>query len=178
MKISLNWLMEYVPVSLAPEALADRLTLAGLEVEAIARVAERLEKVRVARIQESSPHPNAEKLSVTQVDAGDGRLLQIVCGAKNYQVGDKVPLASPGARLPNGMEIRETSIRGVESFGMLCSAKELGLSEDASGLLILDPQLREGTPLAQALGLDDIALEVNVTPNRPDALSHLGIARE
>ncbi|HZA51180.1 MAG TPA: phenylalanine--tRNA ligase subunit beta, partial [Myxococcaceae bacterium] len=178
MKISLNWLMEYVPVSLAPEALADRLTMAGLEVEGIAHLAERLENVRVARVVESSPHPNAEKLSVAKVDAGDGRVVQIVCGAKNYQVGDKVPLASPGARLPNGMEIRETAIRGVDSFGMLCSAKELGLSDDASGLLILDPQLREGTPLAQAIGLDDIVLEVNVTPNRPDALSHIGLARE
>src|ERR687891_177994 len=178
MKISLNWLMEYVPVSLAPEALAERLTMAGLEVEGIAHLAERLENVRVARVVESSPHPNAEKLSVAKVDAGEGRVLQIVCGAKNYQVGDKVPLASPGARLPNGMEIRETAIRGVESFGMLCSAKELGLSDDASGLLILDPQLREGTPLAQALGLDDIVLEVNVTANRPDALSHFGMARE
>jgi phenylalanyl-tRNA synthetase beta chain len=178
MKISLNWLMEYVPVSLAPKALAERLTMAGLEVEGIARAAEGLENVRVARIQESSPHPNAEKLSVTKVDAGDGRLLQIVCGAKNYQVGDKVPLATVGARLPNGLEIEEATIRGVESFGMLCSAKELGLSADASGLMILDPELRVGTPLAQALALDDTVLEVNVTPNRPDALSHLGIARE
>lgn len=178
MKISLNMLMDYVPVSLTPKALAERLTMAGLEVEGIARAGEGLEEVRVARIQESSPHPNAEKLSVTQVDAGEGRVLQVVCGAKNYQIGDKVPLALPGANLPNGMEIQQAEIRGVESFGMLCSAKELGLSADASGLMILDPVLREGTPLVQALGLDDTVLDVNVTANRPDALSHLGIARE
>jgi phenylalanyl-tRNA synthetase beta chain len=177
MLISVRWLADYVEVP-AVEELAERLTLAGFEVERTERPGEALAGVVVAEIKESAPHPNAEKLSVTRVDTGGRSLLQIVCGAKNYKIGDKVPLATVGARLPNGTEIRQASLRGVESFGMLCSAKELAISEDASGLMILDASTRLGEPLAQALGLDDAVLEIEVTPNRPDALSHLGIARE
>ncbi|HZN95692.1 MAG TPA: phenylalanine--tRNA ligase subunit beta, partial [Myxococcales bacterium] len=177
MKVSLKWLSEYV--ALPPlEELVVRLTMAGLEVEGVERPGAALAGVVVAQIKESAPHPNADKLSVTKVDAGGAGLLQIVCGAKNYKVGDKVPLATAGTKLPNGTEIKKAALRGVESSGMLCSARELGLSEDAAGLYILDPALRPGTPIAEALGLDDAVLEVNVTPNRPDALSHLGIARE
>ena len=190
MRISLNWLSEYVPglaVSgegdrnappLAPEEVARLLTAVGLEVEAIERTGQGLEGVVAARILASEKHPDAEKLSVTRVDAGRGEPLQIVCGAKNYQVGDVVPLAPVGTTLPGGARIEKAKLRGVESFGMLCSARELGLSEDAAGLLLLDRATAPGTPVARALALEDVLLEVNVTPNRPDALSHVGVARE
>jgi phenylalanyl-tRNA synthetase beta chain len=177
MKISLKWLSDYVKLPPSPDEVARRLTMAGLEVEGMHKPGAGLEGVVVARIVESTQHPNADKLSVTKIDAG-GEPLQVVCGAKNYKVGDLVPLATVGTRLPNGVEIKRAALRGVDSHGMLCSSKELGLSEESSGLLILDPELKAGTPIAQALGLDDAVLEVNVTPNRPDALSHLGIARD
>jgi phenylalanyl-tRNA synthetase beta chain len=180
MRISLNWLSEYVDFGglSAADEVAKRLTAVGLEVEAIERTGQGLSGVVAARILASEKHPNAEKLSVTRVDAGKGEPLQIVCGAKNYAVGDVVPLATVGTVLPGGAKIEKAKLRGVESFGMLCSERELGLAEDASGLLILDPAIAPGTPIAKALGLEDVLLEVNVTPNRPDALSHVGIARE
>src|SRR5512138_1480861 len=177
MRISLKWLSEYVPLP-APEELARRLTAVGFEVEAIERTGQGLEGIVAARIVASEKHPNAEKLSVTRVDLGGEQPLQIVCGAKNYQVGDVVPLATVGTTLPGGAKIEQAKLRGVESSGMLCSARELGLAEDASGLLILDRGVAPGTPIAAALGLDDVLLEVNVTPNRPDCLSHVGVARE
>jgi phenylalanyl-tRNA synthetase beta chain len=177
MRISLQWLSEFVDLP-APEELARRLTAVGLEVEAIERTGQELDGVVVARILSSVKHPDAEKLSVTSVDRGDGQPLQVVCGARNYRVGDLVPLASVGTTLPTGTAISKATLRGVESSGMLCSARELGLSEDASGLLILPPDAVPGRPIAVALRLEDVLLEINVTPNRPDALSHLGIARE
>jgi len=177
MKVSVEWLHEFVSPLPAPEELARRLTRAGLEVEGMHRPGEALAGVVVARIAAAAPHPNAEKLSVTQVDAGRERL-QVVCGAKNFQVGDLVPLATVGTTLPGGLTLQRASLRGVESHGMLCSGKELGLSDDASGLLILPKDLVPGTPLGKALGLEDAVLEVNVTPNRGDALSHLGVGRE
>lgn len=177
MKISYNWLAQYVDLPPADE-LARRLTMAGLEVEGIERPGEALKGVVVAQILESNKHPNADKLSVTKIDSGTGTPLQVVCGAKNYKVGDKVPLATVGTKLPDGTEIKASALRGVDSFGMLCSSRELALSEESSGLLILDAQAKVGQPIAQALGLDDTVLELNVTPNRPDALSHLGVARE
>lgn len=177
MRVSLNWLRDLVDLPETPE-LARRLTMAGLECEGIEPLGTGLEKVVVARILESVPHPQADKLSVTQLDDGTGTKRQVVCGAKNYAVGDLVPLALPGAVLPGGVEIKEAALRGVPSAGMLCSAKELGSAESASGLLILPTDLKPGTPIAEALHLLDTALELNVTPNRADALSHLGIARE
>ena len=177
MKVSVEWLHDFVSPLPAPEELARRLTRAGLEVEGMERPAEALRGVVVARIAAAAPHPGAEKLSVTQVEAG-GESLQVVCGAKNFQVGDLVPLATVGTTLLGGSTIQRASLRGVESHGMLCSGKELGLSDDASGLLILPRGLVPGTPLARALGLEDTVLEVNVTPNRGDALSHLGVGRE
>ncbi|HSM92432.1 MAG TPA: phenylalanine--tRNA ligase subunit beta [Anaeromyxobacteraceae bacterium] len=177
MRISLKWLSEYVDLP-APEELARQLTAVGLEVEGIERTGQGLEGVVAARILSSEKHGNAEKLSVTKVDAGTGEPLQIVCGAKNYAVGDVVPLATVGTTLPGGTKIEKAKLRGVESFGMLCSARELGLATDASGLLILPREVKPGTPIAEALQLADVFLEINVTPNRPDALSHVGIARE
>ncbi len=179
MRISLQWLAEYVDLSgVSPEELARRLTAVGLEVEGLTRLGQGLEGVVAARILTSERHPDAEKLSVTTVDRGDGQPLQVVCGARNYAVGDLVPLATVGAVLPGGQKIEKAKLRGVESFGMLCSGRELGTDADASGLLLLEKSVVPGTPIARALGLDDVLLEVNVTPNRPDALSHLGIARE
>src|SRR5919198_598002 len=177
MRISYSWLSEYV--DLPPvEELARRLTAVGFEVGAVETTGANLAGVVAARIVASERHPNAEKLSVTRVDAGQGVPLQIVCGAKNYAVGDVVPLATVGATLPGGQKIEKARLRGVESSGMLCSARELGLDADASGLLILPRGVAPGTPVAKALDLEDALLEVNVTPNRPDALSHVGVARE
>jgi phenylalanyl-tRNA synthetase beta chain len=176
MRISLSWLATYVPLPPAEE-LARRLTDVGLEVEAVERVGAALDGVVAARILSSERHPGAEKLSVCQVEAGQGAV-QVVCGATNWKVGDVVPLATPGTRMPAGHRIDRASLRGVDSHGMLCSARELGLSEDAAGLLILPADAVPGTPLARVLGIEDVVLEVNVTPNRADALSHLGIARE
>ena len=177
MKISVEWLQEFVSPLPPAEELARRLTRAGLEVEGLERPGQALAGVVVARVVASEPHPSAEKLSITRVEAG-GPPLQIVCGAKNYRVGDLVALATLGTTLPGGTTIQRATLRGVESSGMLCSGKELGLSDDASGLLILSSGLKPGTPLAEALGLEDTVLEVNVTPNRGDALSHLGVGRE
>ena len=177
MQISLKWLSQYVDLP-SPEALAKGLTAVGLEVEAIERTGQGLAGVVVARVLATEKHPNAEKLSVTSVDRGEGAPVQVVCGARNYAVGDLVPLATVGTTLPGGVKIEKARLRGVESFGMLCSARELGLDADASGLLILPKDLAPGTPIAEALGLEDVLLEVNVTPNRPDCLSHIGIARE
>lgn len=177
MRISLKWLSQYVDLP-SPEELARGLTAVGLEVEAVERTGQGLAGVVVARVLASEKHPNAEKLSVTSIDGGGPAPLQVVCGAKNYAVGDLVPLATVGTALPGGLKIEKARLRGVESFGMLCSAKELGLDADASGLLILPKDLVPGTPVAEALGLEDVLLEINVTPNRPDCLSHIGIARE
>ena len=177
MRISLEWLSAYVDLPPA-EDLARRLTAVGLEVEAVEHLGAELAGVLAARIVAAEKHPGADKLSVTRVDAGRDEPLQVVCGATNWKVGDVVPLATIGTRLPGGVEIRRATLRGVESSGMLCSAKDLGISSDASGLLILPAEARPGTPLAEVLGLADTIFEVNVTPNRPDALSHIGIARE
>jgi len=176
MRISLRWLAEYVTLP-APEELARRLTGAGLEVEAVERVGGGLDGVVAARILSAEKHPTADRLSLVQVDAG-GEPLQIVCGATNWKVGDVVPLATVGTALPGGARIERAKLRGVESSGMLCSAKELGLSIDGSGLLILPAGVAPGARVAEALKLEDVLFEVNVTPNRPDALSHVGIARE
>ncbi len=178
MKVSRNWLGDFLPAVPPAAELARKLTFAGLEVEGVESLGARLAGVVVARIEASNPHPDADKLSVTQVDAGEGRKLQVVCGAKNFHVGDMVPLATVGTVLPDGSSISRATLRGVESEGMLCSAKELGLAEDASGLLLLEGTLRPGMGLVEALGLDDAVLEMNVTANRGDALSHLGVARE
>jgi phenylalanyl-tRNA synthetase beta chain len=177
MEISLKWLADYVPVE-GVDATAARLTDGGLEVEGIRHLGEGLDGVLVAEVKEAVPHPDAERLQVTQVDIGASALLQVVCGARNFKVGDKVPLATVGSELPGGMKIGRAALRGVDSFGMLCSAKELGLPEGEDGLLILNPSLTPGAPIVQALGLDDSVLTLNVTPNRPDALSHVGVARD
>lgn len=177
MRVSIAWLREYVPTSLSAETLAHRLTMAGLEAEEIVELDPDMKDVVVARIRNVFPHPNADRLTICEVET-ESRILRVVCGAPNVRPGLVVPLALEGAHLRSGMTVRKSRIRGVESEGMLCSAKELGLSEDASGLLELPENVRIGQPLSDALGLQDTILNLNVTPNRPDCLSIVGVARE
>jgi len=177
MKFSVNWLREFVDLPTNVDEIAELLTLAGVETENIERRGANMDNVIVAQITASSRHPNADRLSVCEVDDASGTRRQIVCGATNYKVGDKVPLALPGTKLPNGLEIRKSKLRGVESEGMLCSPIELGLGEDASGLLILSPTARIGAPIVDIFPSDAI-LDVEITPNRGDLLSHYGMARE
>ena len=177
MKFSVNWLREFVDLPKSVDALTELLTLAGVEIEGVEQRGANIGNVVVAQVTASSPHPNADRLSVCEVDDGSGTKRQVVCGAKNYNVRDKVPLALPGARLPNGTEIRKSKLRGVESEGMLCSPIELGLGQDASGLLILSPDARIGAPIVDLFPADTI-LDAEITPNRGDLLSHFGLARE
>jgi phenylalanyl-tRNA synthetase beta chain len=177
MKFSVNWLREFVELPSSVEELADLLTFAGIEIEGIEKRGANFDKVVVAQIKASAQHPNADRLSVCQVDDGSGQTHQIVCGAKNYKVGGKVPLALPGAVLANDLKIKPSKLRGVESQGMLCSPSELGLSADSDGLLILSPDAKVGDPIA-SLFPEDTILDVEITPNRGDLLSHFGLARE
>jgi phenylalanyl-tRNA synthetase beta chain len=177
MKFSVNWLREFVELPASIDALAELLTMSGVEIEAIEKRGADFDLVVVAQIIESKPHPNADRLTVCLVDDGSGTKRQIVCGAKNYNVDDKVPLALPGAELTGGLKIRASKLRGVESEGMLCSAKELGVAEDAAGLLILSPEAKIGAPIRDLFPPDTI-LDVEITPNRGDLLSHFGLARE
>lgn len=177
MNVSLNWLATHVDLKgKSPDELDKLLTFAGVEVEGIEIKGVRSDKIVVAQIMEAVQHPNADKLKVTQVDAGEGQLRQIVCGARNYKVGDKVPCCLPGADL-GGFVIGETKMRGVESRGMLAAASEIGLTDAEDGLMILPPDAEIGKPVRE-LFESDILLEVEVTPNRPDILSHYGMARE
>src|SRR5581483_11178063 len=183
MKISFNWLRELVELKpgVTAEAAGERLTLAGLEVESIERRGRDVRGVKIAEVRGARPHPGAEKLSIVRLglDQAGGAEEEVVCGAPNVPPpGGRVAWAPPGASLPGGFTLERREIRGFSSPGMICSEKELGISDDASEILILPPAAQPGADLASALGLLDEVLEVNVTPNRPDALSHAGIARE
>ena len=178
MKFSENWLRELVEIKADRAALAHALTMAGLEVEELTVLGEGLAGVVVAEIVATEKHPEADRLQVCKVNAGQGELLQIVCGAPNARVGIKVPLAMVGASLPGGMSIKAAKLRGVESFGMLCSAKELGIDADASGLLELPLDAPVGQSLADYLGLPDASIELKLTPNRPDCLGLVGLAHD
>jgi len=177
MKVSLQWLQEYVDLPGNVSELTELLTLAGVEVEGIETLGADIPKVVVAQILESEQHPNADRLSVCKVDDGSGIPRQIVCGAKNYKVGDKVPVALPGAVLPGDFKIKVGKLRGVESEGMLCSSTELGLPKGEDGLLILPGGAKVGASLSDIFPSDTI-LDLEITPNRPDLLSYIGIARE
>lgn len=177
MKIVESWLRSFVNPPLTTQELAHKLTMSGAEVEGIAPVAPPFTGVVVAEVKSVTKHPNADKLNVCEVNAG-GELLQIVCGAPNVRAGIKVPCALMGAKLPGGFEIKPAKLRGVDSQGMLCSARELGLSEDHGGLLILDEALKIGSNIREALALDDQVLELKLTPNKADCLSVYGVARE
>lgn len=178
MKLSENWLREWVNPSATATAWAHKLNMAGLEAEAEPMLAKLPTGVVVGRILSAVPHPQADRLRVCEVDAGTGERLQIVCGAANARPGILVPAALPGAVLPNGMQIAKAALRGVESSGMLCSALELGLAEKSDGLLELDASARPGTPIEQHLALADSILSLELTPNRGDCLSVAGLARE
>lgn len=179
MRIPLNWLNDYFEAPLTDiAALRAALTEAGLEVEGVERVAPGFEKVLTGRIVAAERHPNADRLRVCQTDLGTGELLQIVTGAQNVQVGDVIPVALTGALLPNGLEIKASKLRGVDSFGMYCSLKELCLEGGVDGVEVLDPATPLGVPASQVLGVGGVVIEVAVLANRPDALSVLGVARE
>ncbi len=181
MKISFDWLSKYIDIQDyrdRVEELADLLTNAGLEVENIENQAQSFADIVVGNILEKKQHPNADRLTLCQVSTGHGVVQQIVCGAKNHNEGDNVVVALPGAVLPGGLKIQKTQMRGFESAGMLCSEKELGLSNEGDGILILDQAAELGRPISDHLDLKDILFELKVTPNRADCLSHLGLARE
>jgi phenylalanyl-tRNA synthetase beta chain len=178
MNISLNWLATHLDLSgKSIKEIDDLFTFAGVEVEGIVSKGIASERIVVAQIMEAVQHPNADRLKVTQVNCGEAGLRQIVCGAQNYKVGDKVPCALPGAELPGGFTIGETVMRKVESKGMLCAAAEIGLPAGEDGLLILPEDAEIGKPVKQLFDSDTL-LELEVTPNRPDLLSHRGMARE
>lgn len=178
MKISENWLREWVHPQASTQQIAERLVMGGLELEVEPAVAELATGVVVGRIVSIAPHPNADKLRVCEVDAGPAGMPTIVCGAANARAGLLAPVALPGAKLPGGLEIKVGQLRGIESQGMLCSAKELGLAEKSEGLMELEAEARPGTPIEQYLDLDDRILHLELTPNRGDCLSVQGLARE
>jgi phenylalanyl-tRNA synthetase beta chain len=180
MKISLNWIRDYVALEAPVPEITRAITFLGFEVEHVATTgAPRLDGVVVGEVLTREKHPNADKLSVCTVDAGPAvGIKTIVCGAQNYKVGDRVPVALPGAVLPGDFKIKQSRIRGELSDGMLCSGRELGIGEDAGGLLILEGRPPLGAPINEVLAPGDTVLDVEITPNRPDCLSHLGLARE
>ncbi len=178
MKFSESWLREWIDPKASSEELGERLTMAGLELDGIDAAAPSLEGVVVARIDEAKPHPDADKLQVCQVNLGKDNTKQIVCGASNARVGLVTALATEGAVLPSGMKIEGATLRGVDSFGMLCSSSELGLDEESEGIIELDDSLIIGDSLALALNLNDTVFDIDLTPNRSDCLSIEGVARE
>ena len=178
MKFSEQWLRTWVNPQVSSDELVARLSMAGLEVEALDPVAPAFDSVVVAHVLEVVKHPDADRLNVCQVDTGSGTPTTIVCGAPNVAVGLNVPCALPGAKLPGDFTIKVAKVRGIESSGMLCSAKELGIDEDASGLLVLPADAPVGQSIREYLDLDDNQFELKLTPNRADCLSLLGIARE
>ncbi|KTD64368.1 phenylalanine--tRNA ligase subunit beta [Legionella spiritensis] len=178
MKVSELWLREWVNPSLDEQQLASLLTMAGLEVDAVNPVAAPFNQVIVAQVINTTPHPQADKLTLCDVDTGSGHLVKVVCGASNVRPGLKVALAQTGANLPGGILIKETTLRGELSQGMLCSASELGLAESSEGIMELDEDAPAGINLRDYLVLDDHILDIDLTPNRADCLSVLGVARE
>src|SRR3954453_13306940 len=176
MRVPLSWLGEYVELELSPEALAERLTLLGMEVKGIERWGAEWQNVVVGELLTVERHPRADRLSLTTVNVGSGEALEIVCGATNIAPGQRVPVALPGAVLPGGRTIERTQKMGVVSNGMLCSGDELNLTSDADGILILPAETPLGVHLSDLYG--DIVLDVDVKPNRGDALSLIGLARE
>ena len=178
MKVSLSWLREYIPIDLDPQEISDRLTMAGLEVDGLESLYDYLDNVVVGRVVQAMQHPNAEKLTCCVVDIGKDEPSPIVCGAPNVREGMYVACALPGAVLPGDFKIKKSKLRGEPSHGMLCSAAELMIADDASGIMDLEGEFVAGTPLESALKLADTVFEIDLTPNRPDCLSLIGVARE
>ncbi len=179
MKVLLSWLREFAPFEGDPVELGRTMSDLGMAVEALDRVGEGLDGIVVAEVLELRAHPQADRIQLVDVDAGDGEALQICCGAFNMKVGDRVPLATLGTVMPDGMEIARRKMRGEWSNGMLCSSRELGMGDDHAGIMILPPDLEPGTPLTAALGIEpDVLYDLEINPNRPDAMSVAGVARD
>ncbi|MCG7936203.1 MAG: phenylalanine--tRNA ligase subunit beta, partial [Candidatus Thiodiazotropha taylori] len=178
MKFSEAWLREWVNPPVATQELADQLSMAGLEVDSVEPVAAAFNGVVVGEVLAREAHPDADKLSVCQVNIGAEEPLQIVCGAKNVAAGMRVPVATVGARLPGDFKIKKAKLRGVSSTGMICSASELGLAEQSDGIMPLPQDAPVGDDFRQYLGLEDQSIDVDLTPDRSDCLGLLGIARE
>ncbi len=178
MKAPLSWLRDFAPIEGSIPELADRLNGIGLIVEGVHAPGRDIAGVRTIRVLSIERHPNADKLILVDVDPGDGETRRVVCGASNFAVGDVLPWAPPGAELPGGFKLEQRRIRGEVSDGMLCSARELQLSDDHSGIMILPPDTRLGEDIRTVLGLDDIVFDLEITPNRPDAMSIAGVARD
>ena len=178
MKFAVSWLEEWVKSKQSAEELAERITAAGLEVDSLESDGEGLDGVVIAEVTKVARHPDADRLSVCKVSAGDGETVDVVCGAPNVEAGMKTPLAVPGTRLPNGMKLRRSKIRGVVSNGMLCSAIEIGLGTESDGIMRLPDDAPVGQSLADYLGLPDTVIDVDITPNRGDCFCVLGIARD
>nr|MBA2372978.1 phenylalanine--tRNA ligase subunit beta [Chloroflexota bacterium] len=176
MRVPLSWLREYVDVELSPKSLAERLTLLGMEVQGLERWGADWQNVVIGELVSVEKHPRADRLSLVRVTVGSGEPLDIVCGATNIAAGQRVPVALPGAILPGDRRIEQTEKMGVVSKGMLCSGDELRLTSDADGILILPADTPLGVPLAELYG--DLVLDIDVKPNRGDALSIVGLARE
>ncbi len=179
MKISINWLNDYIDLkNISVDEIVDKLTYAGLEVEEVDDQSKKFENIVVGYVNEVKKHPNADKLSLCKVNDGENEY-SVVCGAPNVSAGQKVAFAKVGAVIPNGgMKLEKVKIRGEVSFGMICSERELGLGDNHEGIMVLDPSLKEGLSFAEAMEMNDTVLEIAITPNRADALSHIGIARE
>ncbi len=185
MRVLHTWLQRYVPFTISPAALADKLSMLGVEIEDVVDLGKRFEGFIVGKVIECVPHPNADRLSVCRVDIGK-ETLQIVCGAPNVSVGQKVAVGRVGATVPRNQHdpngkpfvLSQVKIRGVESFGMICSAYELDIGNDADGILLLNKSTRIGQPVSVALGQNETLYDVEITANRPDLLSHIGVARE
>ena len=178
MLISLNWLKQYVEIKESIEEVENALTMIGQEVEAIEIQGENLENVVIGQIVEFDRHPNSDRLTLLKVNVGEGEPLQIICGATNHKLNDKVVVAKIGATLPGDFKIKKSKIRDVESYGMLCSEEELGFAKESDGIIILPEDAPIGKEYREYLNLNDVIFELEITPNRPDCLSHIGIARE
>ena len=179
MKISLNWIKEFVDLNgISTDEIVTNLTMSGLEVEDVVDQKKLFKNFIVGFVKETKKHPNADKLTICKVFDGKEDL-QVICGAQNVQAGQKVVFAPIGTEIPNGnFIIKKAKIRGTESNGMICAEDELLLSNDHTGIMVLDEKLEVGKPITDALNLNDVILDIAITPNRPDALSHIGIARD
>src|ERR1051325_6945722 len=178
MNVSYDWLRAFVPVEQSATELRDLITAHIATVDELVALRQDLADIVVARVVEEAPHPDSDHLHVTRVDAGTGTLLDVVCGAPNVAAGKLYPFAPTGTVMPNGLKIQKRKIRGAISDGMLCSARELGLGEEQDGILELNVDVPPGTPFLKALPIGDVKLVVDVGANRPDLLSHYGLARE
>jgi phenylalanyl-tRNA synthetase beta chain len=178
MNVSYEWLRAFVPFDESPAQLRDLITAHITPVDELVALRDDLAAIVIARVVEEAPHPDSDHLHVTKVDAGTGTLLDVVCGAPNVTAGKMYPFAMTGTVLPNGLKIQKRKIRGAISDGMLCSAREIGLGQEQDGIMELDVDVAPGTPLLRALPLGDTRLVVDVGANRPDLLSHLGMARD